>query len=345
MGNPLNRPSAVDVAKKAGVSRTQVSYVLNNTRSEHVSAENREKILAAARELGYQPHQSAQALRRGFANEFGLFFPAPYTFRINAMLGTIHETGLADGCVPVQYSFHSYHEPERKREAFRALLARKPRGLFCSLLDVSLDDLREARERGVDRILLLDIEDHADFLTLTLPVEALGFLAIQHLLFRGHHEIGILRPADPVQSRAYALRRAGALRALSQVTGAHLHEFPWPAENLRPTAPFAAQFLEDSRLLRSGVTALYTYSDEYAFPLVAELNDRGVRIPQDLALIGTDDVPFGALIRPSLTTIRFDQETLGHRAVAMINSMILGQPIDEVHARPLTPQVVLRSST
>ena len=263
MEKPPNRPSAADVARKASVSRTQVSYVLNNTRSGHVSAENREKILAATKDLGYQPDQSAQALRRGFANEFALFFPAPYTFRINAMLGSIHEIGLADGCVPVQYSFHSYQDPTRMKVSFRALLARKPRGLFCSLLDLGPEELKEAQHLGIEKILVLDIEDHPPFPTLALPVESLGYLATQHLLDRGHREIGILKPADPVQARAYNLRLAGAQRALSEVTGAHLWEFSWPAEDLRPTEPFAARFLDQCGLLTSPVTALYTFSDEY----------------------------------------------------------------------------------
>ena len=335
----------MDVARRAGVSRTQVSYVLNNTKAEHVSAENREKILAAARDLGYQPHQSAQALRRGFANEFALFFPAPYTNRINAMLGSIHETGLADGCVPVQYSFNSYHEPARKQEAFRALLARKPRGLFLSLFDVTMDDIEYARSVGVNRILLFDVEAHPGFPTLVLPVEAIGFLAAQHLLFRGHQHIGVLKPSDPVQSRAYELRLGGMRRALVTCPDARLVELPWPTQEPRPTADGAKAFIDQHRIGKSEVTCLYAFSDEYAFPLVARLLDTGVRIPDQIALLGSDDIPFASLIRPALTTIAFDRDTLGRRAAAMINALITGEPSGPEDERPLGPQLILRQTT
>jgi DNA-binding LacI/PurR family transcriptional regulator len=298
----VNQPSADDVARGAGVSRTQVSYVMNNTRAAHVSAENRQKILEAAEALGYQPHQSAQALARGYANEFALFFPAPYTFRINAMLGSIHEWGLADGCVPVQYSFNSYLEPVRKRAALRTLLARKPRGLFCSPFDVSAEDLDEARSRGVRHIVLWDLEDHADYPTLVLPVGALGALAVNHLAAQGHRNIGFLRPADPVQGKAYAQRLAGAQRATEALAGVGLIELPWPDES-RPTFGSAGVFLDRSELSSRGITALYCYSDEYALPLLAALHDRGVIVPRDLAVMGTDDLEFGALVRPALTTI------------------------------------------
>jgi len=340
-----NRPSAVDVARRAGVSRTQVSYVLNNTKAEHVSSENREKILAAARELGYQPHQSAQALRRGFANEFALFFPAPYTNRINGMLGSIHELGLADGCIPVQYSFNSYHEPARKQEAFRSLLARRPRGLFLSLFDVTMEDIRYAQSLGVDRILLYDIESHLGFPTLVLPVEAIGFLAAQHLLFRGHQRISVLKPSDPIQTRAYELRLEGMRRALATCSDAQLIELPWPADDLRPTSEGARRFIEQHRIGRGEASCLYTFSDEYAFPLIAKLLDAGIRIPEHIALLGSDDIPFASLIRPALTTIAFDKDSLGRRAVSMINALITGESLGLEDQRPLGPQLVLRETT
>ena len=94
--NTPKRPTSLDVAKLAGVSRAQVSYVLSGSDSSHASSEKRALILAAVKQLGYQPHQSARALRKGFSNEFGLFFPAPYTPRINQMLGVIHEVGLVN---------------------------------------------------------------------------------------------------------------------------------------------------------------------------------------------------------------------------------------------------------
>lgn len=345
MASRSSQPSSEDVARLAGVSRTQVSYVLNGQKAQHVSAENRQKILDAAQVLGYSPQRSAQALARGYSNEFGLFFPAPYTFMINAMLGTIHEQGLADGCVPVQYSFNSYHDAVRKRVAFRDLLARKPRGLFCSLFDVTLEDVEEARQKGIRHIVLYDIEDHVGFPTLVLPLWELGNLAIQHLLFRGHRRIGMIKPADPVQERAYRVRWAGAVAASRAVQDVELVELPWPGTEVRPTPEGARLFFDQNDLRAMGITAIYTYTDEYALPILAELHDRGVSVPQQVAVLGNDDLPSGALVRPSLTSIRLDQDTLGQRAVAMINASILGSELDMVHRNPLVPRIVLRQTT
>lgn len=338
-------PSASDVAEKAGVSRTQVSYVLNNTRIEHVSPVNQRKILEAARDLGYYPQQSGRALRKGFVNEFALFFPAPYTFRINAMLGTIHEQGLADRCVPVQFSFNSYADPGRKKEALRVLAATRPRGLFCSLFDVDEEDLREARDRGIPNIVVYDAQMHVEHLTLRIPFEEAGFLAVSHLIDKGHRRIGFLRPSDPVAQRGYLPRWRGGLRAVQGTPGAELIELPWSRNEVRPTLPFAREFVDTHGLGTSGVTAVYAYSDEYALPLLTVLLDRGIRVPDRLAVLGTDDLPFGQMVRPSLSTIRLDQEDLGNRAVQLINTSLTGQPLAGGDTAPLRPTLVPRGTT
>lgn len=340
-----SQPTSADVARMAEVSRTQVSYVLNDTGHSHVSMEKRERILEAARELGYEPQQSAQALRKGYSNEFGIFFPAPYTPRINDILGTIHETGLARNCIPIQYSYNSYRDHGRKMEAFRSLLARRPVGLFCSLLDIGMPEIELARSKGIDRILVLDVEVNETIPTLLIPAESVGRLAARHLLEQGHRRLGIIRPSDPIQERPFKLRLRGMRREMELYPQADLRVLDWPQENLRPTLPFATNFA--SRLLAGDdrPTGLYTFSDDYAYPLVSALLDRGLAIPSDIALIGTDDLPYSQLFRPSLSTIRFDDSSLGDRAVALINSLVTGESVEPRFLYSPEPVLVTREST
>ena len=340
-----SQPTSADVARLAEVSRTQVSYVLNDTGHSHVSGEKRERILEAARELGYKPQQSAQALRKGYSNEFGIFFPAPYTPRINDILGTIHETGLARDCVPIQYSYNSYRDPARKLEAFNSLLARRPVGLFCSLLDIGMPEIELARSKGIDRILVLDVEVHEVIPTLLIPAESVGRLAARHLLEQGHRRLGIIRPSDPVQERPFQLRLRGMRRELEAYPGAEVRILDWPAENLRPTLPFAARFASRSLGCGDCPTGLYTFSDDYAYPLMSALLDRGLAIPADIALVGTDDLPYSELFRPALSTIRFDDSSLGDRAVALIDSLITGESVEPRFLHTPEPVLVMREST
>lgn len=339
------RPTSTDVAARAGVSRTQVSYVLNNTGTAHVSEDKRARIFEAAKELGYFPHQSAQALRRGYSNEFCMFFPAPYTPRINEILGTIHELGLTQDCVATQYSFNSYRDPARMLEAFNMLIARRPRGLFCSLMDISEQEIRLAREKGVQHILVLDVEQHRDYTTLYIPAEPVGFLAAKHLLELGHRRLGVIQPADPVQSRAFELRLKGMKRAMAGYEKATLQILKWPQENIRPTLEYAERFVQVVLQGRQRPTGIYTYSDDYAYPFMACLRQHDIGVPTDIALIGTDDLPHSALFQPSLSSIQMDATPLGERAVALINSLISGGEPEARFLHPPEPVLIQREST
>ncbi len=338
-------PSASDVAALAGVSRTQVSYVLSGTGSTHVSKEKRERILEAAKTLRYRPHQSAQTLRQGFSKEFCIFFPAPYTPRINSILGTIHEVGLAGSCVVAQYSWNGYRDPSRMKESFETMLARRPMGIFCSLLDLERSDIEAARERGIERILVLDVERHDDLDTFFLPIEEVGQLAVSYLAGRGHGRIAVLKPADPVQRRPFRSRLKGMKKAIAKAEGAELSILEWPKDSIRPTLAAARTFLESLPRGPSMPTAIYAYSDDYALPLLRALHERGIRVPEDISVLGTDDLPRGEMSIPSLSTIRFDGADLGLRAVTMINSLITGEPLEEQFLLPPVPCVVPREST
>ena len=342
--NP-KRPTSLDVAKLAGVSRAQVSYVLSGSDSNHASSEKRALILAAVKQLGYQPHQSARALRKGFSNEFGLFFPAPYTPRINQMLGVIHEVGLVNQCMPTQYSFNSYHDAERKREAFEAMLARRPAGIFCSLLDIDRSDIEYARKKGVERILVLDVEPHDDLATFFLPAEQVGYLAASHLVSLGHRHLSIIQPADPIQSRGFALRLEGMKRAVSGMPNCQITVIPWPSENLRPTYAAACSVVRHFFCAKENrPSALYAFSDDYAFTILAASFDAGIVVPDELSILGTDDHEYSALLRPALSTIRFDTQSQGLRAVAMINALLLGETHDPIKNKHQSPELVARDT-
>ena len=338
-------PSANDVAALAGVSRTQVSYVMSGTGSTHVSGEKRQRILEAVRELGYRPHHPAQSLRQGFSREFCIFFPAPYPPRINNILGTIHELGLAGGCVVTQYSWNGYRDPSRMKESFETMLARRPMGIFCSLLDLDRSDLEEAQARGIERLLVLDVERHEDLDTFYLPIEEVGHLAAEHLVACGHSRIAVLKPADSVQKMPFRLRLKGMKRAIAKNSNAKLSVLDWPKDNIRPTLAAARVFVESLPGGSDRPTAIYAYSDDYALPLLRALSDHGAKIPEDIAVLGTDDLPYGEMSTPSLSTIRFDEAALGLRAVKMINSLITGDDLEEQFRLPPVPRIVQREST
>jgi DNA-binding LacI/PurR family transcriptional regulator len=334
-----------DIARLAGVSRTQVSYVLNGTGSTHVSAEKREYILEIIKKVGFRPHYSAQTLRRGYSSEFAIFFPAPYTSRIVNLIGTIHEKGLAGGCVVTQYSWNRHSNLQRKHEAFQSMLARRPLGIFCSLLDVDRKDIEDAKASGIDRILVFDGERHADLTTFYMPFEEIGRLAAEHLLELGHRQIAFIRPMDPVQTRPFQLRYRGMMSAIASVKNAAIAILDFPKIDMSPSLDTAKTVINAFLSLPKRPTAIYAYSDDFALPLIRVLYEGGFKIPADIAVLGTDDIPYGELSIPSLSTIRFDENSLGERAVAFINSLITGEAADQRFLQEPVPHLVQREST
>ena len=170
-------------------------------------------------------------------------------------------------------------------------------------------------------------------------------MAAAHLLDRGHRRVAIIRPADPVQKRPFKLRHRGMKKAMAAFTDATLTVLDWPAGNMMPTLEAARTFMNDVVRVGKAPTAIYAYSDDHAFPLVRALGERGVRVPRDIAVLGTDDMAYGELSSPSLSTIRFDSSPLGERAVALINSLITGEPPEERFLKAPAPYVVQREST
>lgn len=336
--------TSADVARVAGVSRTLVSYVLNDTRRAHVSEENRSRILATARSLGYRPDHTAQALRRGFSNELAVFLAAPHPPCVDEMLGAIQEAGVAGGCVVTHYALPSSRDPDRRREALRTVLARRPRALFCSLLDLSPSELALAREGGVERILVLDVEPHPDLPTLVLPGEEVGRLAGEHLGALGRRRVAVIEPGDPAQRRPFRLRVAGMRKALGRHRGAELEVVPWPSSSVRPSLQAARELAAALVRGRRTPEALYAYSDEHAFPLLVALREKGLEAPRDVAVLGTDDNPFCELCQPGLSTIRFDSPGLAERAVAIVDALVRGE-LARDELPPLVPSLVLRHST
>lgn len=333
--------TSADVARRAGVSRTTVSYALNKNgkRNGHVSEETRAKVLLAAQELGYSIHSSAQALRKGQSDEICVIVDLPPTVHRTELVVSFQQCAYSYGFPSVVYlSFGFSHDQVRK--LLLEIFARRPMGIFATAGSMTTEHLTLAKRMGVDNIVLYSVEQLEHDRTIVLPTVSAGYLATQHLLERGHRHLGLVHPADPLHHYGFLRRLEGMQSAIAEVQGATLDILP--LQFLLSDA----HTLVDTYLTRAGhPTGIYAYNDEYALLLLGALADQGRKVPGDVAVVGTDDISFGELMRPTLTTIRFDSISLAHRAVGMLVARHLGQPLSEELSQPLRPQLVPRRST
>jgi LacI family transcriptional regulator len=331
--------TSVDVARKAGVSRTTVSYVLNGNWDGHVSDETRKKVLQAAEELGYSTHSSARALRKGQSDEICLIIDLPLTVHRTELLVSVQQYVFQHGYAPVAYFCYGF-SPEQVHTLLLEIFARRPIGIFATAGSMTTKQIELAQRMGVDNIILYSVEPLEYARTIILPTRPLGRLAAQHLLERGHRHLALVQPADPLHDFGFQQRLEGMRGTIAGMPEVSLDILP-----LQFDLAAAHALVETSLTGADRPTGIYAYNDEYALLLLGALSDRGIQVPGEVAVVGTDDISFSAWMRPTLTTIRFDTISLAQRAVGLLVSWYSGQPLPAELTRPLAPQLIPREST
>lgn len=302
-----------EVARRAGVGVATVSRVMNNT--GQVRAETRQRVLAAVAELGFRPNRTARGLaRRRLATVAAL---VPYVTHPSAVARV---QGMVEACrdLGMPVSLFDVELPEHQREHMRSLAADlRPEGLVIVSLHPTAEEQQWLRKASL-RPVLLDVE--LDGLSsIVIDDEAGGELATRHLLDLGHRRIGFVgdleREQDEFGFRASPLRHRGYLRALA---GAGL-----PRETAyERTGPHSREVARGHAHELLGLarppTAIFAASDTQAAGVLAAARERDLRVPDDLSVIGFDDVEIAASAR--LTTIRQPLVESGRRAIQLVEA-------------------------
>ncbi|MEU1010859.1 LacI family DNA-binding transcriptional regulator [Streptomyces sp. NPDC005890] len=328
-----NTPTSADVARLAGVSRATVSYVLNNTSAVRISEATRRRVHEAARELGYVPHAAARSLRAGHSRM--VLMPAPaipvgplYGGFLNELqwaLGRLDYTVVQYGSVGLQGD-----------EAARAWAELRPVAVLVPGAGLGPEGVALLKRSGTRAVVTLGPGRVDGAHALLMDHDAVGHCAGAHLYDRGRRRIGVVLPAES-GLEAYSRPRLAGVREALRGTGAAVTELP-----LAYTEEAAAEVAAGWGA--SGLDGVFAYNDEYAMLLMRALQDEGLRIPEDVAVIGADDLMLGRLLRPRLSTVHI--ELPSGRALAELVDRVARDPggEPEVHT-VLGASVVQRESS
>ncbi|MDL5205229.1 LacI family DNA-binding transcriptional regulator [Streptomyces sp. ALI-76-A] len=292
---PRSVPTSADVARLAGVSRATVSYVLNNTSAVRISEPTRRRVHEAAKELGYVPHAAARSLRAGHSRM--VLMPAP-SFPVGPLyhqfisdlqweLGRLDYTVVQYGAVGLQGD-----------EAARSWAELRPVAVLVPGSGLGPKGVTVLKRSGARAVVTLGPESVEGAHALLMDHEAVGRCAATHLHARGRRRIGVVVPQEPGLESFSAPRLEGVRSAL-RGTAATVTELPLAYDEMS-AARLAARWSE------RGLDAVFAYNDEYAMLLMRALQDEGVDIPGDTAVIGADDLMLGRLLRPRLTTVNLE---------------------------------------
>jgi LacI family transcriptional regulator len=322
----------LDVAREAGVSPSTVSRILNGT--ARVAADKRNAVETAIRKLNFTPNLFARSLKTGTTMTVGVLtqdIESPFFNR--AMRGI--EEGLAGtGYAPIIVSGHWNAKEEAER--IRLLMARRIDGLV--ILTGHLDDAQIVEFARHQPIVVTGRKLEApNVRSRALDQERGGYLATRHLIGLGHKRIAHI--AGPQDHADATDRHAGYLRAHRE---AGLE--PVPALTVQGDFLESGGLMAMNRLLDAGhpFTALFTANDQTAFGARVAMYRRGVRVPDDLSIVGVDDLPAAAYLTPPITTVRQPIYEMGlFAAQALLN--MLGHKVEELELPQM--ELIVRETT
>jgi LacI family transcriptional regulator len=328
-----------DVASLAGVSVGTVSNVLNAP--DRVSGPTRERVRAAIDQLGWTRNESARQLRAGQSQTIGIVvmdIGNPYF--ADVCLGA-EDTLYAEGYSV--YIGNSDQQEGREELLLRHFEQYRVRGVI--LAPIGDDECaRGLRRRGIP-VVMIDRSHDNDFCQIGLDDIAGGRLAVSHLLQLGHRRLAIVGgPSALAQVRD---RRVGAATALRQAAAdATLLSISTPTLTAAPGVAVAGQIAAMAPHERP--TAVFACNDLLAIGLLQGFVAAGLRVPEDLALIGYDDIAFAAAAAVPLSSVRQPRREIGARAAALLLAEMAAAADNRPHRHEsvlLAPELVPRQST
>jgi LacI family transcriptional regulator len=325
-----------EIAELAGVSVATVSRVMNDR--EDVSPETRELVQRIVRERGYTTNRTARGLSAGRTGLIGatvpLVHPAYFSFILSGAAEALYERDMRLVLCPTQ------HEHEREVSLLERMMHGTTDGGLLINPQESSTELETLLLNGYHFVVVDPLRPLNERIPSVSSANSAGAdAAVQHLLSLGHRRIGAITGprgwiATEERLRGYhsALASAGILAEPALVQEANFE-----TEQGRRVA----RHLLD---LHDPPTAIFAFNDNIAIGVVQAARERGIRMPEELSVVGFDDVEAAEIVTPMLTTIRQPLAEMGRMAVSLLERLIEGQRIEALHVE-LRTQLIVREST
>ncbi|MDU4697459.1 MULTISPECIES: LacI family DNA-binding transcriptional regulator [Paenibacillus] len=330
-----------EIARLAGVSKSTASRVISG--NGYASPEVKERVLQAAETLRYKPNAVARAMVTKRTNNLGVIvFREKPPIVSHPLYGKIIDEILfaseARG-----YSVFLKTDREMSLRSTDYLLEQRVDGLILvSRLQKNVIDY--VKKFHLPYLMVNGSTDDPDVIHLVSNDETGGTRAAEYLYGLGHRQFFVI--AGPVEHRSHSLRLTGFLRRLEQLglteQSGDVRKIPSPESSFA----YGFQLMEEHfpGFRDQGCTALFTTNDMLALGAMKLLLQRGVRIPQEVAVMGYDDIELGRMYSPSLSTVSVDATGIGRDAVELLDKLIRGEA-DLPKLVEYESQVVIRQST
>jgi LacI family transcriptional regulator len=334
-GNPTTRDVTIfDVADEAGVSYSTVSRVINN--KDHVSPEKRERVLRAMAQLGYVANEQARSLAGGASRVVGLLVDSLITSYMDEIIRGIDEALDAEN---YDLMLYTTHRRKTKESVYVTKLTRKlADGLLLILPRNASAYLDTLRQRRFPHVLIDYLSDGQNAPSISATNFRGAYDAMSYLLSLGHRRIGFI--TGNMEFGCARERLAAYKEALKD------HGIPVDSALIREAdfmQPQGYQCAQQLLSLPQPPTAIFASNDMMAFGVMEAARERGLRLPEDLSIVGFDDIPQAEHVHPALTTVRQPLEEMGRSAARLLLHYI-AEPSAEVERIELPTELILRES-
>lgn len=324
-----------NVADRVGVSPRTVSRVVNGEGG--FSEATRVRVLEAVEDLGYQPNMLARGLvtrRSGTVGLVGVdmtdpFFPA----MAEGIQNAARETGRT------MFFASNDGDSQRQAEVFRSLWSHAVDGVIVFPAPGTIDQLAGYARRGMPLVVVDDIVAFPNLASVSFDLEDGAVQAAQHLLATGRRRIGMI--GSEITVPRTRRRERGFYQAFeSPPVGAELPELV----RVQPTVSGGAAGLQKLLERRPDLDGIFAYNDSMAVGAMRAAQASGYRVPDDIAIVGCNDIEMSALVNPGLTTIRLDRPRLSAEAIRVLHELIEA-PTSNSTPLVLPVELVIREST
>ena len=323
------------MADRVGVSPRTVSRVVNDEGG--FSEVTRVRVLEAVEDLGYQPNMLARGLithRSGTVGLVGVdmtdpFFPA----MAEGIQNAARETGRTI------FFASNDGDSQRQAEVFRSLWSHAVDGVIVFPAPGTIDQLAGYARRGMPLVVVDDIVEFPNLASVSFDLEDGAVRAAQHLLATGRRRIGMI--GSEITVPRTRRRERGFYQAFeSPPVGAELPELV----RVQPTVSGGAAGLQKLLERRPDLDGIFAYNDLMAVGAMRAAQASGYRVPDDIAIVGCNDIEMSALLNPGLTTIRLDRPRLSAEAIRVLHELI-EEPTSNPTPLVLPVELVIREST
>lgn len=310
-----------NVAKEAGLGITTVSRFLNNDPTLMIAEETKERILEAVKKLNYLPNASARALKLGKTSTFGLVIGNYYNPVYGQMIKGVEEELDRHGYRLIVTSAGEY---KSNKTYLNLVNEGRVDGIMIATTHVDEQDLKKLNAFQIPYVLMNSLHNDAKHCVAT-DDESAAKSAVSYLIENGHRQIAHLSGKN--YTDIGCRRLSGYKKALAE------HGIPLNDRLIVETdytedgAYTAIEKLLDNQF-ENPFTAIFTANNRIAFGAVACLRDKNIKVPDEVSIMGFNDIHFNSILNPPLTTVKFSLEEMGSRAANMLIKLIDKQEVD-----------------